>query len=82
MNVLNQFRIFHESLGSPRIKKYALIARMTTIDTPSPIWNIRDCDTLVHNRHTPDLEHQGLRHSVDDWAPVCQKPTKSVNGCV
>ena len=21
----------------------------TTIDTPSPIWNIRDCDTLVHN---------------------------------
>ena len=55
---------------------------MTTIDTPSPIWNIRDCNTLVHNQHTPDLEHQGLQHSVDDQAPVCRKSTKSVNGCV
>ena len=44
----------------------------TTIDSHSPIWNIRDCDTLALNQHTLDLERQGLRHSVDDWAPVCR----------
>ena len=69
-----------------RIRKFCEVevevAGTTTIDTPSPIWNVRDCDTLVHNRQTPDLERQGLRHSVDDWAPVCQKSTKSVDGCV
>ena len=48
-----------------------LLMETTTIDTPSPIWNVRDCDTLVHNQHTPDLECQGLQHSVDDWTPVC-----------
>ena len=58
------------------------ITGMTTIDTPSPIWNVRDCDTLARNRHTPDLEHQGLQHSVDDWAPLCQNFNKSVDGCV
>ena len=25
------------------------VAGTTTIDTPSPIWNVRDCDTLVLN---------------------------------
>ena len=50
----------------------------TTIDTPSPIWNIRDCDTLAHNQHMPNSEHQGLWHSVDYCAPVCRKCTKSV----
>ena len=45
---------------------------MTTIDSHSPIWNVRDCDRPAHNRHTLDLERQGLRHSVDDWAPVCR----------
>ena len=35
-------------------------AGTTTIDTPSPIWNVRDCDTLVHNQHTSNLQCQGL----------------------
>ena len=55
---------------------------MATIDTPSQIWNVRDCNTLAHYRHTPDLEHQGLRHSVDDWDSLCQNFNKSVDGCV
>ena len=38
--------------------------------------------TLARNQHTPDLAHQGLRHSVDDWAPLCWNFNKSVDGCV
>ena len=26
---------------------------ITTIDTPSLIWNIRDCNTLAYNQYTP-----------------------------
>ena len=51
---------------------------MTTIDTPSLIWNVRDHDTLAYNQHNPDLECQGLQHSVEDWDHVCQNFTKSV----
>ena len=36
----------------------------TTIDSHPPIWIVRDCDTQAHNRHIPDLEHQGLRHHM------------------